>query len=125
MPQTAKYSGLPFENGGSWMIVPPISIGQAERLAEKMDKAGAKDTPYPERRALMADVIHEAAKRNYPDLTLDQVKEHFSLDTLAAAYEAAIGVGVVRDQKTHEAPGEFAPVDPSGQTQTGAGSAGA
>ncbi|SRR5579875_3398189 len=120
--QTAKYAGVAFESGGSWLIVPAVSLGRAEQLAPTMDAIADKNTEYKERKRQMIDIIWEACRRNYPDITVEQVKEHLTLKTLPAAYLAALGCSA--KEETHTAPGEFQPANPSGSISPGDGSAG-
>lgn len=70
------YEGVEIEIRGKKYIVPGLSLGQLENNAEDIQTVLAM-TNQNDMRALgtIAKIVHLAFSRNYPDITLDQIKE--------------------------------------------------
>ena len=111
---------------GQEFIVPELVMGERERLedegvfdvteeaadiATKIRAAAGREEVLKELRerqrkhmrknmAAMAQVVHVALQRNYPELALDTIRREFSYSKLMEAYAAAIGVELVRGSAT-------------------------
>ena len=107
---------------GQEFVVPELVMGERERLedegvfevteeaadiAEKIRAAVGRDEVLKELRerqrkhmrknmGAMAQVVHVALQRNYPELTLETIRREFSYSKLMEAYAAAIGVELAR-----------------------------
>ena len=73
--------GIPVAVGDQTFIVPALTLGALERLADKIDTLGPGDA---------IDIVHTALGRNYPDLTRDQVAEMVDADNLSTFVAAAM-----------------------------------
>ena len=71
-------------------VIPPLSLGQVERLSPIIDKLGA-GTDFAEKFTAMVTIIHAALSTNYPEMEIEKVKEMLDLGNLKSAMEAAIG----------------------------------
>lgn len=126
---------------GHEFIVPELVMGERERLedegafevteeaavlAEQIRAAAGREEVLKELRerqrkhmrknmAAMAQIVHVALQRNYPDLALDTIKREFSYSKLLEAYAAAIGVELTRGSATATA-GESPAANLNGRT---------
>jgi hypothetical protein len=105
-------------------IIPGLSVGQAKELSADLDaiSSPADDSQKAVDRMIEhhVPVIHAAMQRNYPDLTVDQVKSFVDQNNFGEVLAAALGRS--KDPKTRD-PGETQPVD--GRSSTGTTSTGA
>ena len=120
MPQTVPFGGKMFRRGNSYIILPSMSLGDAEALEADLEKCSDKAIPWKYRRDLMLTAIHAAAALNYPKITLAEVKAFFTFKNVFEAY--AIATGTSSEDEVYEALGEFLP---AGERSPGATSAGA
>ena len=124
--QTVPYGGKIFRRKESYLIVPAMSLGSAEEMADTLDKCLDTTVPQAERRKLMPVAIHAALRLNYPDITLEQVRAFFTMHTIFPAFSAATGYDAATDaDEVTEAPGEFQPDGGNGEKSPGGTSAGA
>ena len=84
-----KNSGVAFEYGDRTLIVPPLSVNQMKRFADKLVEHdsiqmfsegpdGLKRADFSkvaERVGLLTGIVAEAVRRNYPDFTDDEAGE--------------------------------------------------
>ena len=124
MPQSVPYGGKTFRRGNSYIILPSMSLGDAEAMESDLDKCADKGIQWKDRRDLMLNAIHAAAALNYPKITLAEVKAFFTFKNVFEAYAVATGTNGEQVEE-YEAPGEFLPVGGSGATSPGGTSGGA
>ena len=91
--QTPLHEGVPIMLGGAWYVLPPCSLATLKRHAKGID-AFAKmgntfDLSGPAVDTILA-VVHEALRRNYPDITAEFVAEGMGLDTIMQTFQAAM-----------------------------------
>lgn len=111
MPGTVKVPGLRKVLPG--YVIPPLSLGAIEQLRERLQ--GFDGDPFnPETVATVIDTAHACLRRNYPQMTREEVGELIDLCNMAEVFAACMDVsGLVR--KAEEAAGEGAePGEPSG-----------
>lgn len=70
---TPRYKGMPIALDGRDFIVPPLCFFDIERLLPLMEKIESM-TPI-EAFGAMTAIIHAAFARNYPELTVDELKK--------------------------------------------------
>ena len=70
MNLSVKYKGKPVSIDGQEYILPSMSARVVERLME-MEKAGDVWQQY----GVMLELIYVTLKRNYPELTLEELKD--------------------------------------------------
>lgn len=86
-----KHKGTPLELGGTIYIVPPLSLGAVEQLQSRIGEFNG-DMADLSQVGLVIDVAHTAMKRNYPDLTREQVADIVDLGDMAKVFEAVMKV---------------------------------
>jgi ribosomal protein S9 len=111
-----KYKGIPLELGGVTYEVPPLALGDLELLQEQLEAfngaGGAID------RAMIRTVVdatHAALRRNYPEVSRDQVAAMLDLSNMFEVMAAVMDVSGVGRKAREEAarPGEARPVTES------------
>lgn len=95
-----KYPGLPV---GEY-VFPAISFGGMDRLDEsgalkRMDDAADAKA----QKEAVLDVIHEAAKRNYPDMTMSALKEVIDVQNMRDVVRYVLGAHRLPEPKPGEA----------------------
>lgn len=80
--------GVTVEMGGEAWVIPPLTLGQVEDLQDDIAKLSGGNPR--EQFAIMATVVHAAMVRNYPELTLECVRNEL-LD-LANVFEVTDAV---------------------------------
>lgn len=91
-----KYRGCAFEWGDRVLIVPPLSTRQMEELADKLDMIGSeRGTTMKATREFiskcMIPLTAAALSRNYPNLSLDDVKDFVTVDLTGPLVGALLG----------------------------------
>jgi len=72
--------GVPLRLGGRDYILPPLNLAALEKYWPMIEAWGKGEPVNPLQRLLEgAEILHTALSRNYPDLTLAEVKEALDL----------------------------------------------
>jgi len=77
-------------NMGSDMIVPALNFHQIQILAVDIKKMDTEKDD-SKRIEAQAKVIHQAFKRNYPEATIEEVKELLDMTNILPAMAATMG----------------------------------
>lgn len=88
-----RFAGQTFQLGGETRVIPPLALGQVRTFAPQLREIGA--LPVAEQTALLADVIHAALSRNYPETArawLDEVLDLGNIHVIALAVMGASGL---------------------------------
>jgi hypothetical protein len=92
MATKVKYSGVPVND----LIVPALSIGQAEdfdalisAIAPLTEPAAESRTAYAKR---LLPLVAAAVRRNYPEMTDAQVADDLDFDSFNLAVKAALAI---------------------------------
>lgn len=87
--------GTEVELGGEVMIVPPLNLSALELFQDRLSSyQGGID---PESVKFVAEVAHAAIRRNYPDVTIEQLKDWIDLGNIGQVFNAVMNVsGLVR-----------------------------
>lgn len=95
--------GIPITLAGERYEIPPIALGDLERLQERLAayKGGLDGGSV----STVIDAAHAALKRNYTDLTRERVAELVDVANMAEVFEAAMDVSGLK-RKGLEAPAE-------------------
>lgn len=90
-PVPGKIPGTALNLGGHDLVLAPLTLDQIQALTAQIEKLGAV--------ANMADlvatalpVIHASLMRNYPDMTLEDVRALVDVGNIRKASQAVIGV---------------------------------
>lgn len=90
-PESTKVKGIPYTFGDSVLVIPPLSLGAMERLQERL--AGMSDDMFdPENIGTVIDTVHAALKRNYPDMTREEVADMIDLENMQEAMTCAMDI---------------------------------
>ena len=90
-----KYNGIPIEIGGVVRIVPPLSLGAMEKLHKELTTMTGDISKIAEITAVI-DATFASLKRNYPEITRDEVADGIGLDNMTELLEAVMDVGGVK-----------------------------
>lgn len=90
-PATTRIKGIPLELGGTTYIVPPLSLGAIQNLQGGLASFNG-DPKSPEQITLIISTAHAALKRNYPDITVEQVGELVGLENMMEVMEAIMDI---------------------------------
>lgn len=86
-----KVKGIPVSIGGVIRVVPPLSLGALEQLHEPISKFKA-DVADMGSITVVVDATFAALKRNYPDITRDEVADGIGLENMTDVFEAVTDV---------------------------------
>lgn len=86
-----KVKGIPIQFAGKEYVIPPLSLGALEQLQERI--AGfTGDIRSKEQVATVLDAAHAALKRNYPDVTREDVADWIDVANMADVFEAVMDI---------------------------------
>jgi len=74
------------------LVIPPLSLGALEQLHERIN-AFDGDVSKLENLTTVIEVAHAALRRNYPDMTREQVGDLIGLENMVEVYQACMDVG--------------------------------
>lgn len=106
--------GVEKELGGEMRTIPPLSLGAVQRLLPKLQQFQKSGEMNDENMALVADVVGSALRRNYPELTNEQVMEMLDMDNFQEILDAVLSTSKL----TGNAKGNGAGVETSPSTGT-------
>lgn len=87
---SAKIKGVEIEINGDKFVCPPLNLRAIEQVQEKLQTFDSK-TPF-EQLPIVAEVAQLALVRNYPDMTVEQLKDGIDLGNMAEIMNAVMGV---------------------------------
>jgi hypothetical protein len=89
--------GIEFSFGGGRVYtLPPLSLGALERLQGKLAGLSSANATDPESIKTVVDAAHAALKRNYPDLTRDDVAELVDIANMHEVISCVMDVAGMR-----------------------------
>ena len=91
--------------GGKQMTIPPLSLGALEQLLDRINDVMAGGKMDATSIGTVIDAAHAALKRNYPELTREQVGDLVDLGNMREVLEATMSASGL----------EAKPVDASGE----------
>ncbi len=87
--------GIPFELGDRTLVVPPLSLGTLEAMEEQLG-AFRGDASDAKQISTALDCVTAALKRNYPDITREQVADMVDLANMSEVMQAVMDASGVR-----------------------------
>lgn len=103
-----KVKGSPIELGGTVRIVPPLSLGSLEQLKDALSNFTG-NVSETEQVSTVITAAHAALKRNYPDITREEVGEAIGLENMLEVMEAVMDVSGMKRKAAEAVPGEAKP----------------
>lgn len=100
-----KVKGIPVELGGETLVIPPLALGALEQLQERVGNFRG-DIRDKEQVATVIDAAHAALKRNYPEMTREQVADAIDIGNMADVFEAVMDVSGLKRKALETAAGE-------------------
>lgn len=97
-----KVKGIPLTLDGRTWTVPPLSLGALEQLQERLAQFTG-DVGAAGQISTAIDALHAALRRNYPDVTREQVAEMIGLENMAEVMEAVMDVAGLRRRELEAA----------------------
>lgn len=106
MSTTPRFAGVDVVLGGRTFVLPPMSLGIVEKFQARIDTflKGTETNAI----GLMIDVMHACLRRNYPELTRDEVGDLLDTTTINEAFITLLhqsGWRADTDAAAGEAPG--------------------
>lgn len=77
-----KVKGIPYDFGGRVLVIPPLTLGALEQMAGKLFGRGDEDVFDPEYVATVIDAAHAALRRNYPEMTRNEVADLIDIENM-------------------------------------------
>lgn len=87
----AKIKGIAFDFGGETLVIPPISLGAMEQLQQRIGEFSG-DVMDSKQVGTVIDAAFAALKRNYPDMTRDQVADLIDVGNMAEVFACVMDV---------------------------------
>lgn len=98
----AKYAGITLSLGGMDYILPPISLGALEQLQAGV-AAFNGDVTDGKQVSTVIDSALASLKRNYPDITREQVADMIDIGNMADVFAAVMDVSGLKRKSLEEA----------------------
>lgn len=98
--------GIPFTLAGREYIIPPIALGPLEQLQKGIGEFTGN--PFDTGQVCMViDATFAALKRNYPDITRDQVADMIDVSNMAEVFQSVMDISGIRRKALEDTqPGE-------------------
>lgn len=91
-----KFAGVVIDTGDSILIVPPLSICQFQAVKEKLALINDQSAPSADRITAKFDLVFQAVRCNYPDMTEEELLQRLDLSGVLSAFAAALGAPAER-----------------------------
>lgn len=101
MAEIVKVKGIEFPFAGGAKVIPPISLGALEQLQGAIAKFNG-DALDASQVATVIDAAHAALKRNYPDITREQVGDMIDVENMGEVFACVMDVSGLK-RKADEA----------------------
>lgn len=92
--------GTPLKIEGTTFIFAPLSLGAIEKLLPALQSFQPNDV------GTVIDVAHKSLKRNYPDITRDDVADLIYMDQLTEVMAAVMNVSGLKNESGDSEAGE-------------------
>lgn len=108
---TVRIKGVTVELNGTNYVIPPIALGALEQLQERI---GTFDGNVQDAKQIstVIDCAHAALRRNYPDMTREQVADLIDIANMGDVFAAVMDVsGLKRKEQEAAHTGEVQAAD--------------
>lgn len=89
--------------GGTLLTVPPLNLGALRRLQGKLQALQTLDATSPQATDTIVEATHAALKRNYPDITIDEVEDLLDVGNMHDVFTSVMDVAGLRRKAIAEA----------------------
>lgn len=97
------YPGVEFDFGGDVRVIPALSLGDVIRLGPKLSKIQSGELDIAEMAPVVVEIVHAALKRNYPEITTDDVANLVDLRNTKSVINALMAVSIPADPSSGKA----------------------
>lgn len=98
-----KFKGIEIELGDQRLVCPPLSLATIEQMRDKLEAMSGADMK--DKVSTVIECAHSALKRNYPDITREEVADGIDLGTMEDVMVAVMDVsGAERQRRVAAAP---------------------
>lgn len=90
-----KHEGVALSLGGEERVIPPLSLRALRKLGPEIKVIAALaegELPTEEQMSAIVKIIHEAIKRNYPDVMVEEVEDWVDLGNLGPIMQAVMSM---------------------------------
>jgi len=111
-----KIPGIRFEFPGKTLVIPPAALGDIEQMEERIaGYAGGIDKGSI---ATALDLAYVSLKRNYPDITREEIGRLIDVGNMLQVFEACMDVNGIRRKAQESGQGEASgPLNGANSTQ--------
>jgi hypothetical protein len=102
MSQVVRVKGMPIELSGEIKVIPPLSLGALEHLLPRINEFKG-DASNLDDIKVVADCAWAALKRNYPEMTREEVAEAIGLENFLDVMTAIMDVSGLKRKAAEEA----------------------
>lgn len=86
------YEGETIKIRGKEYVFPGLSLGQIERFADDIEEVSKNDGTFDKKMiGTCVQIIHAALSRNYPEITVEEVKDMLDLRNMKTVFYAVMG----------------------------------
>lgn len=107
-PLPGKIPGTEVEMGGRKFVVPPLNLDGIQEIEPYLDKIGSKDLKVREQLANAIPIIWTALRRQYPEMTKEDVSALVDLGNFHYVLAAVVSVSGFKEAPS----GEPSPASP-------------
>jgi hypothetical protein len=90
-----KIKGISLDLAGQLLVVPPLSLGAMEQLQDSL-ASFTGDISDRKQVATAIDAAHAALRRNYPEMTREDVAELVDVSNMVDVFQAVMDVSGAR-----------------------------
>ncbi|QDD62647.1 hypothetical protein EJD96_00060 (plasmid) [Herbaspirillum seropedicae] len=84
--------GAQVKMGGKEWVIPALSLGQIKRLAPKIESlANMSNMLTSDQVSNVCEIVHAALKRNYPDVTIEEVEDMVDMGNMRQVIQTVMG----------------------------------
>lgn len=91
LPVPGKIPGTRVNLGGTEFVLAPLNLVQVEALSDSIAKLG-QSADLRENLAIAVPLVQASLSRNYPSITLDDVRQLLDLGNFAEASQAVVKI---------------------------------
>lgn len=100
----AKIPGIEFDFGGDRVYtLPPLALGDLQVFQDRLTKLGENGALHPASIGTIVDVTHAALRRNYPEISRDDVGQLIDVGNLFEVIDSVMDMAGVKRKAADDA----------------------